>query len=55
MHCFLRMPGVVCSSRSGWTKDGLHPVEFVNRNFFSLTINTLADQGEACATQEAKA
>ena len=53
MHCFLRLNASVCSSRSGWTKDGLHPSHWVNRAFLDLMFNSLADQGEACATATA--
>jgi len=44
MHC----PGA-CAASSGWTKDGLHPVQWVMRGFFNNLANVMADRGEACA------
>ena len=46
-HCSV-LETMTCSHASGWTKDGLHPVEWLNRVLLNLCINTLADEPE-CA------
>ena len=37
-----------CSSRTGWSVDGLHPSRAVLLQYVSLTMNTAADLGEHC-------
>ena len=37
-----------CSSRTGWSVDGLHPSRAVNLQYVSLAVNTAADLGERC-------
>ena len=37
-----------CSSRTGWTIDGLHPTKAVYLQYVSNTLNTAADLGERC-------
>mmetsp|Transcript_18230 Transcript_18230/g.58249 ORF Transcript_18230/g.58249 Transcript_18230/m.58249 type:complete len:221 (+) Transcript_18230:1268-1930(+) len=38
-----------CSSRSGWSVDGLHPIRPVLLQYMSLAFNLAADLGEYCA------
>ena len=37
-----------CSSRSGWTHDGLHPIKAVLLQMVSVTMNLAADLVEHC-------
>lgn len=55
-HCVLDMQRMMlcndsvgtCSSRTGWTEDGLHVSRPVNLQYVSLLANTAADLGERC-------
>ena len=38
-----------CSSRSGWSTDGLHPSRPVLLQYVSLALNLMADLGEYCS------
>ena len=40
--------GGTCSSRSGWTGDGLHPTRAVLLQYMSVAMNLAADLGEHC-------
>lgn len=37
-----------CSSRSGWTKDGMHPHEWFTASWIEIVLNQMADLGAAC-------
>ena len=39
-----------CSSRTGWTVDGLHPSKWVMLQFLSLAAQSAADVGDACGS-----
>ena len=40
--------GGTCSSRSGWTEDGLHPTKWVTAQYVSVALSLLADL-DACS------
>jgi len=40
-----------CSSRTGWSADGLHPSRAVYLQYLSLSMMSAADLGEVCAPE----